>query len=176
MDADQEETRPLVILPGANEPLKEEASRDSSPSTIARYRVVRKIGQGGFGEVYSAFDPDLKRHVAIKLIRGIKHLSPRETEEFHQEARVLASLDHLGIVPIYDSGLHLGQPYFVMKLVEGRSLASLVSVGDGLEESEVLRLAVQILEALAYAHRQGVLHRDVKPQTSCWDPMERRQY
>jgi eukaryotic-like serine/threonine-protein kinase len=132
--------------------------------TIGAYRILGQLGRGGMAEVYKAFDTRLDRTVAFKIIRDgifgrevLAHMAGR----FEQEAQALARLTHPHIVRIYDYGLHEGTPYLVMELLEGGSLKQ----HTGLPHSpgEAAALLLPVAEALAHAHKQGILHRDVKP-------------
>jgi serine/threonine protein kinase len=129
--------------------------------TIGRYRILERLGKGGFGLVYRAEDQLLKRLVAIKVLT--KFRSSDQVDLWLDEARVLAKLDHPAIVPIYDVGkTDSGDPYIVSKLIEGGTLESrLESAAWSIEDS--VRVAKQLAQALDYLHSQGVIHRDVKP-------------
>ena len=130
-----------------------------APETaVGRYRVVRFIGGGGGGQVYEAFDPQLGRAVALKLIRADRAEQPH----LIGEARALARLSHPNVVNVYDAGLHEGRAFVVMELVEGVSLAR------WLEEEprswrEVVARFLDVGKGLAAAHAAGLVHRDVKP-------------
>jgi serine/threonine protein kinase len=130
--------------------------------TGTRYRLVEKIGQGGMGSVYLAHDRELDRPVALKVLAD-GHSTPELQRRIAKEALVLACLEHPGIVPIHDFGvLPDGRVYYVMKLVRGRRLDELVHLGRPLPE--MLRDFEKICQAVAFAHAQGVIHRDLKPQ------------
>jgi serine/threonine-protein kinase len=98
------------------------------PATLARYRVERILGQGAFGTVYLAEDRELTRFVALKVARDVRQV-PGDSDAFLAEARVLASLDHPAIIPVYDVGRADGQSYIVTKLIEGSSLAERLRQG-----------------------------------------------
>jgi serine/threonine protein kinase len=126
----------------------------------ARYSVLREIGRGGMGTVYLALDEDLGREVAIK----VPHAAPTATLErrLQVEARVLAQLEHPGIVPIHDTGrLADGRLFYVMKRVRGRTL--LDHLRDLPDLTERLRVFERICEPVAFAHAHGIIHRDLKP-------------
>jgi serine/threonine-protein kinase len=128
----------------------------------ARYTIVEALGGGGVGTVYRATDAKLDRAVAIRVLHG--ELVSVETlgKRFEQEARILASLRHPNIVTVMDYGVFESRPYFVMELLEGRSLRERLS--EGLPESEeALAVIKQVLRGLAYAHAKGIAHRDLKP-------------
>jgi serine/threonine protein kinase len=137
------------------------------PQALGRYVVERAIGRGSMGAVLLARDPAIDRQVAVKLIQTSVQLTPPEWEKykerFYREARAAGKLLHQGIVTIFDVGHTVeGIPFIVMEYVEGRTLAALAEEKE-LSLEEVLRLAGQCLEALEYAHAQGVVHRDLKP-------------
>ncbi|MGP3998648.1 protein kinase domain-containing protein [Streptomyces sp. 8N706] len=125
-----------------------------------RYRLETRLGSGGVADVYRAFDTQLGRSVAIKAFRP----SADGTDEhrFHEEARLLAGLNHPGLVTVYDFGVEAYQPFLVMELVSGRSLGELL-LGGPLDLDKVATLGGQLAEVLAYVHQHGVVHRDIKP-------------
>src|SRR5882724_5167831 len=130
------------------------------PNSILRqrYRLDSEIGRGGMGIVYRATDLDLKRQVAVKLLPD-RVSSADARERFLREARAAAALNHPNIVAVYDVGEDQGLPFFVMELVEGRSLGQ-VPPGDF---RRVVEIASQICEALEHAHTHSIVHRDLKP-------------
>ncbi len=126
-----------------------------------RFRVGELLGRGGMADVHRAVDERLGREVALKVLRG-HTASPADRERFAAEARLVAQLDHPYIVSLLDAGLDEDQPWLAMQLVDGVTLGSRLG-GRPLPEQEVAQVGVQVAEALAYAHAQGVVHRDVKP-------------
>jgi eukaryotic-like serine/threonine-protein kinase len=135
----------------------------SDPQSIGRYRVIRLLGKGGFGRVYLAHDGDLNRPVAIKVPNPERISHPEDVEAYLNEARILASLDHPHIVPVYDLGrTDDGLCFVVSKYVEGSDLAAQILQGR-LGFSESAELIATVAEALHYAHTRGLVHRDVKP-------------
>ena len=133
------------------------------PPAIGRYRIVRRLGQGGFGCVYLARDDDLDRHVAIKVPSPERVAGPDDVEEYLREARALARLDHPRIVPVHDVGrTDDGLCYVVSKLVEGSDLAERMRQGR-LSFRESAELVATVAEALHHAHTRGLVHRDIKP-------------
>lgn len=128
---------------------------------LGRYTDLQLLGLGGMGAVYRAHDPALERTVAIKVIL---ESSPEYLARFQREARAIAKLSHPHIVQVYDSGAdERGNPYFVMELIDGLSLAALVKERGPLPAAQVLELLVQAAQGLAAAHEVGIVHRDIKP-------------
>jgi serine/threonine protein kinase len=122
------------------------------------YEIVETLGRGGMGTVYLAHDQDLDREVALKVVDGGGDLAERTL----REARILARLEHPGIVPVHDVGtLPDGRVFYVMKRVRGRRLDELA---PALDLAERLRVFGRICEAVAFAHAHGVIHRDLKPE------------
>jgi serine/threonine protein kinase/formylglycine-generating enzyme required for sulfatase activity len=135
----------------------------SGPLHIGRYRVEKLLGRGGFGSVYLAHDDQLRRRVAIKVPHAEVAAQPNYAEAYLGEARILASLDHPNIVPVHDVGqTEDGLPFVVSKFIEGSDLAHKLQQGRP-SLAEAVALTVTIAEALQYAHRQGLVHRDIKP-------------
>ena len=131
------------------------------PQQIGRYRIEKVLGEGGFGRVYLAHDDQLHRHVAIKVPRR-QRLSEKEAEAYLAEARVLASLDHPNIVPVFDVGTTDGLWFVVSKLIEGCDLATKIKE-DRPSNIQAAELMATVAEALHYSHRKGLVHRDIKP-------------
>jgi len=129
---------------------------------VGHYRIIKKIGAGGMGEVYLAEDKKLKRRVALKFLP--LHLCQDEDcrERFKREAQAAAKLNHPNIVTIYEVSLYQGRPYFAMEHVKGQSLKDIICERN-LELSEAIDLAIQICEGLNQAHQEKVVHRDIKP-------------
>jgi tRNA A-37 threonylcarbamoyl transferase component Bud32/tetratricopeptide (TPR) repeat protein len=136
---------------------------------VGAYRIVDKLGQGGMATVYKAYHAALDRYVAIKVMHAAFLEDPNFLARFQREARIVAKLDHPHIIPIYDYAEHNGQPYLVMRFVEGETLKSYLS-SEPLDKPEILRISQAIGGALAYAHDQGVLHRDIKPSNILLTP------
>ncbi len=137
---------------------------DYSGKTIAHFHVIEKLGQGGMASVYRAYDTRLDRDVAIKVVRK-ETIPPEQLERimqrFVREAKALAKFIHPNIVPIHDFGEVDGAPYLVMAYLPGGTLKSVI--GRPVAPGQAVRWLASIADALAYAHRRGVIHRDVKP-------------
>ena len=131
-------------------------------ASIAHYRILEKIGQGGMGEVYRASDTKLHRDVAIKLLPEVFASDPERMARFSREAQVLASLNHPNIAAIHGLEETDGRRALVMELVDGETLAERLARGAPPLE-EALAIARQIAEALEEAHERGIIHRDLKP-------------
>ncbi len=133
-----------------------------------RYHLQSLLGQGGMGAVYRAWDARLEVPVAVKEMVPQPGLDPQTLAhlraQFRQEALTLARLSHLHLVRVTDFFEEGGNAYLVMDFVQGQSLADLIAARGPLPEAQVLEWARQLLDALAYCHRQGVIHRDIKPQ------------
>jgi len=133
------------------------------PTKIGRYNLLRRLGKGGFGEVFLAFDEELDRPVAIKVPRPERVSRPEDVEAYLNEARIVANLDHPHIVPVYDVGrTGDGLCFVVSKFIEGRDLAAKIKESrPAFRESA--GLVATVAEALHFAHTRGLVHRDVKP-------------
>jgi TonB family protein len=140
---------------------------EQMPATIGRYQVQGSIGYGAMGAVYKAFDPLIKRTLAIKTIRlDIPRQSPQYKsfiERFYHEARISGTLSHPNIVTLFDIGEEAGIPYLAMEFVEGETISSIIDRGQRFPPEKVIGLVSQIASAVDYAHGRGVIHRDIKP-------------
>ena len=137
-----------------------------APDTMVdgRYRVLKRLGTGGMAEVWCAEDEVLGRNVALKLLGSRYAEDPEFRERFRREARAAAGLTHPNIVGIFDRAEWDGTPYIAMELVDGRTLKELVNQRGPMPVDVAVDLTEQLLKALGYAHRRGLVHRDVKPQ------------
>ena len=126
------------------------------------YELLEEIARGGMGVVFKARQVNLNRIVALKMILAGQFAGQEDVRRFYTEAEAAASLDHPGIVPIFEIGEHAGQHYFSMGYIEGESLAHRVIDGP-LPPREAAELVKKICDAMAYAHERGVIHRDLKP-------------
>ena len=128
-----------------------------------RYRILRKLGSGGMANVYLAEDEDLGRRVAIKILNERYASDESFNERFRREAKSAAALSHPNIVSIYDRGEADGIPYIAMEVIEGRSLKELILTSGQLPIPQAIEYAKQMLNALRFSHRNGIIHRDIKP-------------
>ncbi|HYJ33039.1 MAG TPA: serine/threonine-protein kinase, partial [Candidatus Binatia bacterium] len=133
----------------------------TSGTTLGHYRVLAPLGVGGMGEVYRAHDPRLQRDVAIKVLPPDAVLNEEARTRLVREARTASSLNHPHIAHIYEVGKEEGALFIVMELVEGSPLAERIR-GGTLAADSIPMLALQIASALEYAHKRGVIHRDLK--------------
>jgi serine/threonine-protein kinase len=142
-----------------------------APDTMVdgRYRVLRRLGTGGMAEVWCAEDEVLGREVALKLLGSRYAEDPEFQERFRREARAAASLTHPNIVGIFDRAEWDGTPYIAMELVNGRTLKDLVIQRGPMPVDVAINLTEQLLKALGYAHKRGIVHRAVKPQNVILD-------
>lgn len=128
-----------------------------------RYRVISRLGTGGMADVFLAEDEQLSRQVALKLLHRRFAEDPGFVERFRREAQSAASLQHPNVVSVFDRGAFDGTYYIAMEYLEGRSLKQLIREEAPLEPLRAIELTVQILKAARFAHRRGVIHRDLKP-------------
>jgi serine/threonine protein kinase/formylglycine-generating enzyme required for sulfatase activity len=139
------------------------AGSQDLPARLGRYRILGRLGAGGFGVVYRGHDDELGRDVAIKVPHPHRLASPEAAAAYLSEARILAGLDHPHIVPVYDVGRgDDGRPFVVSKFIEGSDLARKVRSSRP-KGTEAVNLVATVAEALHHAHRRGLVHRDVKP-------------
>ena len=139
-----------------------ELPRFAPGATLGRYEIRQRLGAGGMGEAYRAFDPRLQREVAIQVIARRIQDRPEVLERFEEEARAASALNHPNIVTVHDIGEHEAFPYIVMELVYGESLRD--QLAEPLPVERIVRLGSQLAGALAAAHERGVVHRDLKPE------------
>ena len=136
--------------------------------TVGRYYLLGEIARGGVGVVYRAWQADLKREVALKMLLPGRLETKDSLDRFRREAELMASLDHPGILPVYEVGTHDGLPYFSMKLAESGNLAQRIPVLHG-QFGESARIVARVARAIEHAHGHGVLHRDLKPSNIVFD-------
>ena len=130
--------------------------------TISHYEILAPLGKGGMGEVYVAFDTTLQRRVALKVVRQDRQLNDEGRARLLREARILSQLDHPGICRVFDYVSADGHDYLVLELIEGRSLRE--ALRQPLDRTARMRIAEQVVQALAVAHAAGIVHRDLKPE------------
>ena len=169
--------------PGAARPRQDEAPGPNPADTrrlplpgseLDEYAIEAELGRGGMGVVYRAFDPRLRRHIALKLMH--QEATAANLTRFRDEAQVTAQLQHPSIVPIYDIGqAKNGEIYYTMRLVRGQTLAEVVwehraqvagggpEAPDGWTPFKLLQMFVTVCRSVSYAHDRGVVHRDLKP-------------
>ncbi|MGA2595799.1 MAG: protein kinase [Bryobacteraceae bacterium] len=131
-------------------------------TSIAQYRILSSLGEGGMGHVYLALDTKLGRHVAVKVLAGAQAAEPSHLQRFLQEARLASSLSHPNIAYIYEIGEEGGTHFLAMEYVEGESLSARIAKGP-IPCAEVVAIGAQVADALDAAHSKGIVHRDIKP-------------
>ncbi|MEJ2750257.1 MAG: serine/threonine-protein kinase, partial [Anaerolineae bacterium] len=129
---------------------------------LGSYRILEQIGVGGMATIYKAYQPGMDRYVAIKVLPHYLATDEQFVERFRREAQAIAKLEHAHILPVFDYGEHEGTTYIAMRYVEAGTLKEHMAQGQ-MPLGEISRVIGQISSALDYAHRQGVIHRDVKP-------------
>ena len=135
-----------------------------SGENISHYKIVSAIGAGGMGEVFLAQDTKLDRKVAIKFLNQEFSKDADKLNRFIQEAKAASALNHPNILTIHEVGDHDGTNYIVTELIDGRTLREHLSRKDSLQLNEILKISVQVAEALSPAHQAGIIHRDIKPE------------
>ena len=141
--------------------LGEAGTPDHPRPTVAGYEILGVLGRGGMGEVYKARQTGLNRVVALKMVLAGAHAAQHQLARFQAEAEAVAKLDHPNIVQIYDIGEHEGLPYFSLEFVPGGSLSEAIA-GKPRPPSQAAELLEQLALAMDVAHRNGIIHRDLK--------------
>src|SRR5262245_61617522 len=129
---------------------------------LGHYRIEEKLGEGGMGVVYRAFDTHLDRPVAIKVLRPETMAAPERKRHFVQEAKAASAINHPNILTIYDISHKESLDFIVMEFIEGKTLDRLIG-RNGIPLNNALKYAVQIADALCATHFSGIIHRDLKP-------------
>ncbi|MFO1302315.1 MAG: protein kinase [Burkholderiales bacterium] len=148
-------TRATARVPGA--------MNDTAMERLGRYQIREIIGEGAMACVYKAFDPEINRQLAIKLLKAQLRLDGEYRTRFLREAKGAGVLSHPNIVTVFDVGEDQGHPYIAMELVEGATLAEEIKASKPLTTAEIVEIGIQLARALDYAHKRGIVHRDVKP-------------
>ena len=135
---------------------------------IGRYQITKELGQGGMATVFLAYDPQMNRNVAIKMLPPHLLNEANFRSRFEREAQTVASLEHAAIVPVYDFGEHQGQPFLVMRRMTGQTLANYLT-DHPLPLAKIQPILQRIASALDKAHAHGIIHRDLKPGNILFD-------
>src|SRR5882762_2368250 len=133
------------------------------------YEILEELGRGGMAIVFKARERQLERDVAIKVLPFSLAFDKEFVERFQREARTSAKLEHPSIIPIYRVGKSGRVIYFVMKFLRGKPLSSVLAARGTLPPAEIRQILVQVARALAYAHKSGIVHRDIKPDNIMFD-------
>ncbi len=163
--AERREKRRKTAAPEAT--AKQDAPATAKPpsligQSLGPYQIVEQIGAGGMGTVYKAYQPSMDRYVAIKVLPDQLARDAQFIKRFQREAKAIAKLEHAHILPAYDYGEQAGITYIVMRYVKGGTLRDRINQGP-LPVDEIVRIMEQVGGALDYAHRQEMIHRDIKP-------------
>jgi len=157
--------RRLVAEAMRGEDRDEPRARSMIGRVLLNHRVTRKIGEGGFGEVYEAEHVELGRRSAVKVLRPEYAAAPIVVERFFREARAACAIDHPAVVEIENFGrLDTGEPFYLMELLDGQTLADAITANGPLPADRLRAVFEPIAGALAQAHQRGIIHRDLKPE------------
>lgn len=161
---------PSEIVGDADAPVEDTSpSFFNQPSAIGKYKIVGVIGRGSMGIVYKAYQEDLKRTTALKVLLEGAHASETQRRHFIREAQAIAQLRHPNIVTVYEVGEHENCPFIVIDFIEGATLDRYIDKGT-LTPQLAAHYCLQIAEAVHYAHGKGIIHRDLKPANIILDP------
>src|ERR1700761_3442636 len=147
-----------------------QSQKPAMTKRFGRYEIVTRIGRGAMADVYFASDPTIGRDLAIKVMRDEFRQRPDYAARFLREARAAGALSHPNIATVFDVGKAEGAPYIAMELLDGEPLDQRLRRGGPLDPDLVLRIGLQLADALRYAHSQGVIHRDIKPSNIVLSP------
>ncbi len=165
LDANAEETLPAQGNGGRSPEASLPAT--DAPQTFGRYIVLGRLGRGGMGVVLEAFDRELDRRIALKVLH--RELGAQHTTRLFREARAMAKLSHPNVVQVYEVGQVEDQTFIAMELIEGRTIEQWMGQGPAPDWRECTRVFVQLAAGLAAAHEQGMVHRDFKPSNAIID-------
>lgn len=140
-----------------------ESHAPTTYSSIGRYLLIEELGRGGMGIVFRAYDPLLRREVALKALLQGSMARPLERRRFLREAQAIARLKHPGLIPILDSGIENGCPFFTMELIRGNTLRQRLEQPQSFSPQQAAHLIASLARAAHHAHQQGIIHRDIKP-------------
>jgi predicted Ser/Thr protein kinase len=154
---------PVPPLPVPSLPVPSGQGAPSLPEQFGRYRILRKLGQGGMGSVYLAHDSQLDRQLALKVPHISASDGPQVLERFYREARAAATLSHPNICPVHDVGTIDGVHFVTMAFIEGKPLSELMRVKGRLPQKSVAAVIRKLALAMQEAHARGIIHRDLKP-------------
>ncbi len=160
--ADLREIWGAVLVTDTAGAARDQMPRQRLPMKMGDYELLEEIGRGGMGVVFRAYQQSLDREVAVKMILRDRLASEADLQRFLAEATAMASLQHPGIVPVYEVGDSEGRPFFSMKLIVGQTLSQKVASGP-LNVRAACEMLIAVAEAVGAAHADGILHRDIKP-------------
>ncbi|MEM7456845.1 MAG: serine/threonine-protein kinase, partial [Planctomycetota bacterium] len=140
-----------------------ESGKQAVPGRVGRFEVEGLIGTGGFANVYLATDPDLDRHVAVKILKDSVRISGDTAARFEREARAVATLDHPNIVSIFETGSFQGRQFIASAFCDGTSLKHWLSGQRQVDLQTACRIIATLADAMHHAHQRGIIHRDLKP-------------
>lgn len=143
--------------------MQDELTGEAQGEKFGRYRLVKVLSRGSLGVVYRAYDPMLRRDVAIKVLSQARLADDEEISRFMREARAVARLSHPNVVPVHEVGSHQDTPYFTMDFIHGKSISQLVQGEGPLSPRRAVEICREVAEALSAAHSRGIIHRDIKP-------------